>query len=259
MMDADDTLEGDKHEIDSKYLDKNAAAYQFNVHYNEVRMKRLHLFNSDYDWRYMGVLHEYPKCFNKDFKIFNISSNIFIEARSEGCRSQNPNKYKDDAILLQKEYDDNIVDPSKTFDKSRTLFYLAQSYKDSGDYISAFNYYKLRYENGGWVEEQYVSLCRMIQLTENIDDKINYTWKAQELIQTRRDAVYLTLSYARNKDLFSQQIYALGYTFANVKYNDNHLFNDVNAYGWNFFDELGVVAYYTKHYDTAVIFFNKAM
>ena len=87
-----------------------------------------------------------------------ISPTTWIQARTEGSRSNDTQKYHKDAMLLQKELE------NPECDKARTLFYLAQSYRDSQNKEQAIKYYKQRAVlPNSWVEEQYVSYLNLIR------------------------------------------------------------------------------------------------
>lgn len=253
MIDADDSL--DVSDKDFKFnLNNDETGYYINIETFSLSFVRVQLFNSKYNWKYVGALHEYPLCTNFPANSYKtISDKIKIIARTEGARSKDPQKYLKDALLLEKEYISlkNSKNLHMDIDENRTLFYLAQSYRDAKEYNRAIKYYKLRIKKGGWNEEQYVSYCNLINLVEDIDEKIKFCWEAQNLIPNRKDAVYKILLYCRQNNIFTQQIFALGMAYKHIKFNlsKNHLFVDTSAYGWSYEDELSIIAYYTNHYD----------
>jgi hypothetical protein len=137
---------------------------------------------------------------------------------------------------------------------------LAQSYKDANQLELAKLYYEKRVsmKSRGWLEEVYVSFVNLANLSSDIKDKLRWTWQAQELIPERRDAVFNLLTYARKKNLFLQEIFALGFAFAQEKSLENHLFL-TQIESWQYDDELSVIAYYTGHYNETITFATRAL
>jgi hypothetical protein len=242
MLDADDSIEGGM--IDTTLLKDDIAGYLININHGYIVHHRIHIFNLNYDWEYVGALHEYPNCKSIPIISIKINESTYIEARVEGGRSKDPQKYLRDALILQKELDTN-----PNCDKARTLFYLAQSYKDAGLNDIAKKYYLKRAEFDGWKEENYISYLALIRFSHDIEEKLKYAWKAQNLVPDRKECVYEVLSYARKKDIFTKEIYALGLLFKDVKININHLFVESFTYDWAYFDEFGIQAYYNEYYN----------
>ena len=273
MMDADDSIDIISNKDFLQNLDIDEAGYYVNIEYNSIKMKRVHLFNTKYNWVYRGALHEYPFCETISMNKLKLVDSIKIIARTEGARSKDPNKYINDALLLQNELcllrDNKLKNISCDIDEARTLFYLAQSYRDSGNLVLASKYYKERIDIGGWVEEVYVSYCNLIDITISFDEKLQYCWKAQNIIADskripdssridrfgriphRKEAVYRILTHCRKCNIFTQEIFALGMAYRHIVMKDDnlHLFTEIKAYGWLYDDELSIVAYYTSHYD----------
>jgi glycosyltransferase involved in cell wall biosynthesis len=244
MLDADDTLEGDA--IDSSKLDKKIAGYNVTIKHNTLLHARVHLFNMSFDWRYCGAVHEYADCRTVPWSCEALTPTTWIQARTEGARSNDTQKYQKDAILLQKELE------NPECDKARTLFYLAQSYRDSGNKEQAIKYYKERSVlPNSWIEERYVSYLSLIRLTDSIDEKIKYAWAAQNLIPTRKECVGELLHYARLRDIFTQELYAMGLAFKDTPLPEKGLFLEPHLYGWSYDEDIGLEAYYTGHFQQA--------
>ena len=244
MIDADDTLEGDA--IDSAKLNDKVAGYNVTVKHNTLLHARIHLFNMSFDWRYCGAVHEYADCRTVPWSSELLSPTTWIQARTEGARSNDTQKYQKDAMLLKKELE------NPECDRARTLFYLAQSYRDSQNNEQAIKYYKQRAVlPNSWIEERYVSYLNLIRLTDSIDEKIRYAWTAQNLISIRKECVAEVLHYARLRDIFTQELYAMGLAFKDTPIPDKGLFLEPHAYGWMYDEDIGLEAYYTGHFQQA--------
>ena len=247
MLDADDILEGI---IDRELLKEDIGGFDINMIQTNIIFNIRFLVNLKYDWKFIGVTHEYPHCTNNS-NISKLPDSVSIKYTCEGQRNMNKQKFFNDIELLEK-------DLNTTYNKERRLFYLAQSYRDAGIKDKAIQYYLQRAESKGWVEEIYMSYYNLINLSDNLDDKLKYAWKAQECVPQRKDAVYEILKYARINANYNYQIYSLGLLFRNNLINTNHLFLDTNAYGWMYDDEFGLQAYYTKNYAIALESFLKS-
>ena len=251
MLDADDYIEGEP--IDKSLLKDDIGGYYINLHEGNIINKRASLTNLKYDWKYKGTLHEYP-IHSSNKEIYQYNKKTYIISKREGFRSNDKQKYLKDALLLQNELD---TDPN--CDKGRTLFYLAQSYRDAGIKELAIKYYIIRAElKESWNEERYLSYIYLIRLTDNFEEKLSYAWKGQNVISTRNECVYEILSYAHKNKKFLQEIYALGLAFKNNKIDTNHVFIEPESYGYLYYDCLGLQAYYTNHFEEAYEAFKTA-
>ena len=237
MLDADDSIYGDKF---GEWLSTEHKGYYIKTVFGDAMVSsRAHLFNNAFEWRYKGVVHEYPYCIAEG-SVGKLGEQTYLCARTEGFRSTNKNKYKHDALLLEEE----LANPD--CDRARTLFYLAQSYLNSGDDEMAKRNYLARAEFGGWQEEVYVSYMKLISLSNDADEIIRYVWKAQNAVPSRKDAVYLALQFARRNNVFKEELFALGYTYRDCPLDATHLFVEATAYGWSYWDELSLMCYYTN-------------
>lgn len=248
MLDADDIVE-------SKVQFKHLLNQSFDTYHIELRRgtlvyKRPVIFNKK-PWIFKGALHEYAELPNARHAELE---NIFIDARVEGSRSQNPNKYRDDALALEEEFKKN-PDP-------RTAFYCAQSWRDCGNQKKATEWYLTRTTLTGWNQEIYVSYLNLIRLTTNLDDKFKYAWAALE-ISPRLEATHSLLETLRQRGIWSKQAYALaiataeGAKEAKAADKGNYLFTEPQITP-KFYDELCINAFYTNHNETAIFYGMKA-
>jgi len=70
------------------------------------------------------------------------------------------NKYERDVVLLEQGLKDLEVAPNSGL-RQRYLFYLANTYLDSGKNDKAASNYKLRIEAGGWHEEVFYAYLKL--------------------------------------------------------------------------------------------------
>lgn len=130
----------------------------FGQHYNYYRPV---LIVRDLDWSYRGVLHEYLKPPGEVTKGL-IKGNYFIQSGRTGARNRNPNKYADDAKMLEKA----LLTEQDPHMKSRYVFYLAQSYRDASMNEQAIRNYERVLTENGWIQEKYFACLQLGNLYE---------------------------------------------------------------------------------------------
>ena len=140
VIDADETLKINNNVLE--VLDKDA--YNIETILGSIRFNRLQLLSTRLNWYYEGVVHEYPLA--KGITSIGKIADLYNISTVQGSRSRNPNKYLDDAKLLE-----NSLLNDK--DNSRSVFYLAQSYRDAKCYRQARDNYIKRLDMKGFDEE----------------------------------------------------------------------------------------------------------
>jgi glycosyltransferase involved in cell wall biosynthesis len=245
-IDADETLAIDAGlDIPAFKAELTGDLYTVEVRNAGTIYGRPALFSNRKPFAYKAVLHEYleapPGATRADAR------GIHVVVSHDGARSQNPNKFADDARLLEAALETE-TDP---FLISRYTFYLAQSYRDSGQAEKAHSAYLRRAEQGYWVEETYVSLIRAAQLAEKIgrsvDEQIAIYLRAYELIPTRVEALHGAAAVCRKSSR-----YRLGYLLARqgimLQQPATGLFIDQAVYDYGMLDEFQVNAYWAGEY-----------
>lgn len=235
VMDADDRLHG-KLEFKGMFCD----SYSLRMG-KEFSHWRHQLFRSGLDWRYIGSRHEYAHSLLAKTTA-RLQGDYWIEFRTAGFRSRNPNKYQDDAAALEKEV---ALDPTN----ARNWFYLAQSYFDFHSYTEAKRCYEKRVSLGGWPEEQFYAQWRVgqcaIALKESDEAVTAAMLRAYELRPTRAEALHTLAEYLRLKNKFALA-YVFAKTAAEIPYpQQDALFLFQEVYKFKALDELAICAYYT--------------
>lgn len=239
VIDADDSLSGDL--ILPEGTDVDAYTLQFSR--GEFSWWRTQIFKNNRDWRYVGVLHEYPDSDPKPYRIEKLNGNYFIEARTEGARNIGVSaieKYSKDAEALEKAI---VEDPTNV----RYQFYLAQSYFDSQQWEKAIGAYKRRAEMGGWEEEVFFSLYRVaickVFLQHPWSEIYDAFMMSYESRPTRAEPLY---QLARLHRMHNRPKAA--YVYARMALEiprpmEDTLFIEEIPYAWGNLDELGAVAH----------------
>lgn len=246
MFDADDTIEGAlripadlKH--DAYYMNMGGASFTY---------KRICLFKctDEVRWSYRGVLHEFPWCKTKphnDTHVGVIEGAYYINSRRLGARSQDPEKYKKDVMVLERALETEEDDYMRT----RYTFYAAQSCHDAGMLDKAAELYEKRIALGGWVEERYYSALRIAMIRERNADAAPQDIAAAFLrafyeLPERAEPFYNLAHYFRLKNMF-KEAYAVARLAQGIPYpKDCTLFVFKDVYDYKIDDEVAVSAFY---------------
>jgi len=237
-IDADETFELDVGLDIAAFKEAlRSDVYDLEVRLGGIAYGRPALFSNRLPFEYKAVLHEYLEL--PDGATHAAASELRVICTSDGARSRNPDKFKDDAEVLQRALQDE-TDP---FLRSRYTFYLAQSHFDAGDFDSAYDYYLQRVALGYWIEERYVSLVRAAQASEQLghpaDVQLALYLRAYDLIPTRAEALHGAAAVCRRTSL-----YALGFRLAGLAVQIHRpasaLFLDRAVYEFRALDELQV-------------------
>jgi len=245
VIDADDLIIGDL------VLPKKLESRAYNLLYgNSFTYWRTQIFNiTDYDWKYVGVLHEYPACEPDNGEISDIHGDYYMDSRRLGDRNKDDNKYERDCNLL-------INGLEEEPDNERYMFYLAQSYMDVGKHDKAEEFYLKRADKGRWYEEHFYSLykaglCKMYQ-NKPWNECLKCFLDAYNVNKCRIEPIYEIVKYYRKDNNFNEG-YKYGSYIKNIdSYNwwykqnkDQKLFIHNDIYDYKFFDEMSICAYYT--------------
>jgi glycosyltransferase involved in cell wall biosynthesis len=239
VMDADDTIVGapdfGQLDADITYMPVEEASTIY---------WRAQLFRDGAPVRYVGVVHEGP-AWDDSCTVGRLEGQYHIESRRLGARSQDPQKYARDRDLL-------LAEVKRNPDDARSVFYLAQSYFDLGDFANARKWYARRVEMGGWDQEVYYSMRRvaesMSQLGAPWPDVQDAFLKAWEFRPTRAEPLH-DIAFRYRLD----EHYRLGYLFAERAAQiplpeEDNLFVGAAVYAWQALDEQAICAFYIgKH------------
>ena len=242
FIDADETLAANPRAILPKLTE---PAYSLEARFGELRYDRVSLIATHLPWRWEGVLHEYleagrivPHTRLPDF---------WIEVWPEGARSKDPQKFQKDAATLEAAL---LQEPHN----ARYVFYLAQSYRDAGQYALARTAYERRAAMGGWDEEVWYARYQLARLSElfevNKAQVVAGYSKAYSFRPSRAEPLVALARYLR-----LQNDCPLAYIFAQaavqLPLSVDRLFVEVPAYGWSARDELALAAFYTGRHEEA--------
>jgi len=246
IFDADDRFEGnfvlpEELTSDRYYLRMANSVTGANVYFRTL------MFRNDGSFYWRGVLHEFVEQRKKTIVEQKIFGDYYVISGRFGARSNNPQKYFQDAQVLEKAF----YSPEDEDLKDRYAFYTAQSYRDADMPEKAIEWYAKRANLGGWYEEVYYSLLQIallkIELNAPLDEVQNLLLAAYEYRPQRAGSLYHLARQLRLHDKIK-----LAYIYANaavsIPLTKDILFVNHSVYEWKAKDELAVSAYWVGNY-----------
>ena len=189
---------------------------------------------------YWGVTHEYVQSPRDAISSQFERNQCFIKDIGDGgCKSD---KFLRDIKLLLKGLED-------VPNNDRYTFYLANSYRDSGQYEKAIETFKRRVEIGGWIEEVWHSLYSIGKCYKNLNDMPNaiYYWlEAFNRHPMRIENLYEIMHHYRSvsKNELAYTFYALADYQRKKNTSGDHLFLQKDIYDYKIDYELSIIGYY---------------
>ena len=251
IFDADDSIHGEftLPEImdhDCYYLNMGSG----------VKYKRLLIVNNHLNWAFIGVLHEFIICNDKkEPSNLHIEGNYYIDSGKTGSRSNDPEKYNKDAMILEKAY----YEAEKNNDnlKIRYSFYTAQSYRDANNKEKALLWYKKRIDFKDWNQEVYFSHYMIGILYRDLGEieKALYYWAlALDVDEERIECQYEIISHYRKLgewNLAYNNFKMIENKYIKVNLNDK-LFTFYNIYNFLIDYELSIISYHVNKIDEGI-------
>ena len=249
VLDADDVMEFPDN---FKWPALTHDGYLIEHILNSTHYQRVQLVSASKKWRYMGPTHEVLVMQEP-----NETRGLIDQVKTRcnvGDRSYKPDRFKRDIEELEKAL-------KKEPNHTRYLFYLAQSYRDSGNVDKALKYYRKRAELGGWAQEAY---CARVETAKMLDYKGNKTGAlaeylfAHDLCPTRAEALCNATTVARLMSRY-QLAYLLASQAVKIPRPKDALFTDEDVYTWRAMDELSLAAFYTGRRQEALMLMRKLL
>ena len=240
IIDADDMLEIER---DLTLPALSADSYPIEIRNASIVYQRTQLVRSALPWRYEGVLHEYLTCEEAGSAGQQLSG-IRMQCNHDGARRKDPETYRRDANVLEAA----LRAETNPFLLARYQFYLAQSYRNSGDLEKALEHYLARADLGFWQEEVFMSLYSAARLKERLghpgQDVIDAYLRAAEAAPRRVEALHGASQFCRY-----QKRYEDGYRIAKRGLKipmptSSSLFVEPWIYETGLLDELSINAYW---------------
>ena len=226
VWDADDEIYGDFKMPENLTADH----YKF-IFGNEggTRYSRVQLFNNHLKWHYVGVLHEYPACLEKAEKLVDVLGNYYFISGRRGARNRDPNKYLNDALILEKAFNQAFEDKDPIY--NRYCFYTAQSYNSCNKHEKAIEYYKKVLEIDNWIQEKYVACIEIYDQYDKLNrnkEGLYYLIESFKYDRRRMEGIYRLIKYyCINGPVEAAYAY---YTMVADHYENNYVTENVADY-----------------------------
>ena len=240
IFDADDRFEGEfvlpeELTCDRYYLRMANSISGSNVYF------RVLMFRNDGSFYWRGVLHEFIEQRKKTITEQKIFGDYYVISGRFGARSNNPQKYFQDAQVLEKAFNS----PEDEDLKDRYAFYTAQSYRDADMYEKAIEWYAIRANLGGWSEEVYYSFLQIallkIELNASLNEVQNLLLATYEYRPQRAESLYHLARQLRHHNK-ARLAYIYATVAANIPLSKDILFVDHAIYEWKAKEELAMSA-----------------
>lgn len=206
----------------------------------DISYYRSGLFKASLDWEWVGVLHEYP--YSKQATETNVIANVCNVPTQDGARSQDPDKYLNDAKVFEQDLE---KDP----ENGRSWFYLAQSYADAKKPELAITPIENAIKYSTWGEEQFTSMLRKARYKlysgTPFEEVVGDYLAAYQHSPHRSEPLFDIISHYRRNDkfaaasLFTEKALAIPYP------EDCILFVESSVYEWRLQDEASLVYHYS--------------
>ena len=192
---------------------------------------------------YWGVTHEYVQVpsdgVGTTYGYFE-RNEIFINDVGDGGSKQN--KFLRDIELLTKGLE---TIPNN----DRYTFYLANSYRDSGQIEKSIETFKRRIELGGWVEEvwhSYLSIGRCYKMLNKMVEAVHYWMEAYNYFPKRIENLYEIIEYYRSngKNNLAYEFYYIASRVRREHFQEDFLFLEKAIYDYKLDYEMTIIGYY---------------
>jgi hypothetical protein len=165
LFDADDTIHGQV--VLPPVMTSDAYLFKFRT-VGGTYIRPLLITNRK-PWLYRGVVHEFLDS-NESRHGNIVDGNYFIESGRTGARSLNPNKYLEDAKMIEKEL---LVETNEKL-RLRYMYFCGQSYRDHGDVDNSILWYRtFLKENNGETDDKYAACLNLSELYKTKNDTLN--------------------------------------------------------------------------------------
>lgn len=228
VVDADMVLDGVRPEL------SGAPGYHILQKHGTFEYANTRYLRLDIPWKCTGVTHEYWDGAQTD-----LLKEIWINDIGDGgCKSD---KFERDIRLLTQ----GLRDEPKN---GRYMFYLAQSYRDSGNPTEAIKWYKKRIAAGGWDEEVWYAMYSISKIYHSLGDlpKMElWVQRAYAKRPSRNEALVFAARIFREKGEQFKAWHYLKLAEQNTK-TDDMLFIETDVYGPQVLYEKSICHYYVS-------------
>ena len=233
FIDADETLQAP---AGFAWPRLEAPAYHLWAEAGATRYARPALVADRLDWRWEGVLHEFPAV--DPMPAFAQLDWPRILVRQDGARSRDPRKFEKDAEVLRAAFEQ---DPQN----ARNAFYLAQTYRLAGRLEEARDVYRHRAGLAGLEEERWYAVYQVARLTERLgapEGEIQSAYLAAYALRPTRAEPLFHLARYHGERGHAALAYLFARPAAEMPSPGDSLFVEAEIYRWRALDEMCLAA-----------------
>lgn len=220
--------------LDLQKEDLTAEGYSLQQRNSSLRYNNTRLVRLDISWKCVGVTHEYWS----GGKIEHVDpAKTYIDDVGDG--GAKADKFPRDIRLLTEGLEQ---DPQN----ARYMFYLAQTYKDTGNHARAIQWYKKRIQAGGWFEEVWYSYYMIAKCWMLLNNELKMDYWANRAYRNRPSRVeplYMLAKYYREAGNQWKGFYYCRLA-KTIPLSKDSLFVEHDAYGHALEYEYTILHYY---------------
>ena len=249
-IDADDRLT----DLPATLPELTADGYHLEVQDAGTRYARLAVVRLDRGWTWKGVVHEHLELLGAT--LGTLEAPRVVRGR-EGERSRDPETFRRDAALIDREL-------AKTPDDPRLQFYLGQSWRDAGELELAVAAYRTRAANpNGWDQERWYALFQIAVCLERLErpaEEVSAAYlTAYAAMPTRAEPLVELARFERQRERYSVAVLYAGPATRIAMPGADALFVDRDAYTWRSWDEFAISCYWSGRHAEGVVAAEKAL
>ena len=215
--------------------------------YSSCHYYRGTFFKASLDWKWKGVLHEYPHA--EETHRVVIMDKLCNFPTQDGARSKVENKYLLDAEVFEKELKEHPED-------SRSWFYLAQSYFDGEKPELAIVPLEKCIEHTAWWEEEFIARLRKARYKRqagfSFEDVMAEYLVTYDKFPTRMEPLFDIISYYRSTEQYQSAALFLQAALSISYPKECILFVEEALYHWQLQDEASIVYHKIGNSDVAL-------
>ena len=233
-IDADDSLTGLPVELPAL----SADGYHLEVDDGDTSYSRLHVVRLDRPWTWTGVVHEHLDLPGASLGRLETPR---VLRRREGARSRDPETYRMDAALIDREL-------ATTPDDPRLQFYLGQSWRDAGELELALAAYQKRAANpNGWDQERWYARFQAAVCLERLErpaEEVSRAYlDAYAAMPSRAEPLVELARRERERERYAVAVLDAEPATRIAMPPTDALFVHREVYTWRAWDELAVSCY----------------
>ena len=245
FMDADDILEYEK---ETPFPELIQDQYILWRGWTGFTYQKPQIVRGDLPWRWVGVTHEYLDC-PVPYTSQTLHTVRYVTFDDGAC-SKDPEKFLKNVRLLE----DGLKEEPNN---ARYAFYLAESYRDSGEKGKALEWYQKRVDMGGWNEEIFWSKLQLAHMCQDLHLPLTLILEAYKDAHNFRPhrsepAYFIATLYNQTGQHLAAYYYLKMQQLLPRPATKDALFNVdwIEEYGLLF--QLSIAAYYAGHYEEAL-------